>query len=462
VDAVSTALRVLVRLLFHRPFIFVMLLLVYLTGVLVFFGVEPNKRGVVVAAFAGFATGGLAAVLTERIARHSLQAGLLGLPNHSRIMRLVQGWFLALFVAVPAFAATAFGASPLTAGAALTTAAALGIFLATYGGFWLVALPLLSKVVPLGDWLMLAPVQALIAALSAWLIWRWFELPVQKERSGALQPMLLADALHERAQPSEEATASEVSGAQSVAETAIENAVATAVGSLQSVPTVATALAFGFGYRLNTVWRGVWRGIAIALAVLLAWHLIYGTKSAAMGYWLVTGVCCVGLMGRVQGMLTRWISTSAEQALLQVTPRWPDAHAIKRAMILSTFLIQRGGLVFWAAVTAVAVLLGWIGRPELITGGVAVVAVSLAASGAGWAILAHRRVREWNLSTIVIVLTVAVGAAVIVFGAPLSHVALVVGLALVTLPPALALAWYWIAPLRLPLNVDPRALKALQ
>ncbi len=122
--------------------------------------------------FAGFATIGLAAVLTERIARHSLQAGLLGLPNHARIMHLVQSWFLALFVVVPTVAASAFGASPLTAGAALTAAAALGIFLATYRAFWLVALPLLGKVVPLGDWLMLAPVQAVITGLSAWLLWR--------------------------------------------------------------------------------------------------------------------------------------------------------------------------------------------------------------------------------------------------------------------------------------------------
>ena len=213
---------------------------------------------------------------------------------------------------------------------------------------------------------------------------------------------------------------------------------------------------------MKTVWRGVGRGIAVALAVLFTWHLLYGGKSAAMGYWFVTGVCCMGLMGRVQGVLNRWMRTSAEQCLLQLTPRWPDARAIKRAVILTTFFVQRGSIAVWAASTAVAVFLGWIGRSELITGGVAVIAVSLAASGAGWAVLAHRRIREWHISTVILVLTVVAGAAMTVFGAPLSDVHWAEGLALMIVPPVLAFAWYWIAPLRLPLDVDPRALKALQ
>ena len=147
-------------------------------------------------------------------------------------MHLVQSWFLALFVVVPTVAASGFGASPLTAGAALTAAAALGIFLATYGAFWLVALPLLGKVVPLGDWLMLAPVQAVITGLSAWLLWRWFELPVQRERIGALQPILLADALHERIQPPAVRTASNPAEAESELAPAIAESVTSAVGSL--------------------------------------------------------------------------------------------------------------------------------------------------------------------------------------------------------------------------------------
>jgi hypothetical protein len=454
----STALRVLVRLLFYRPLILVLLLLVYLVGVLVFLGVEPDKRGVVIAAFAGFVTVGLAAVLTERIARHSLQAGTLGLPDHARIMRVVQGWFLALFVAVPAFTASGFGAPPLTAGAVLMASAALGIFLATYGGFWLVALPLLGKVVPLGAWLMLPSVQALITGLSAWLIWRWFELPMQRERMGALQPMLLADAMHEHVKPPVDGAAHEPFETQSEAATAIE----TPGGSMLSVPGRAAALALGFGYSVKTVWRGVWRGIAMAIAVLFAWHLMYGSKSAAMGYWIVTGVCSVALVGRLQGVLNRWMNTSTEQCLLQLAPRWPDARAIKRAVILTTFLIQLGGIAVWAASTAVAVFLGWIGRSELITGGVAIIAISLAASGAWWAVLAHRRVREWHISTVVLVLTVVAGAAMIIFGAPLSDLHWAEGLALMVVPPTLALAWYWITPLRFPLDVDPRALGAVR
>jgi len=56
---------------------------------------------------------------------------------------------------------------------------------------------------------------------------------------------------------------------------------------------------------------------------------------------------------------------------------------------------------------------------------------------------------------------VAAGAGTLALGRPLSD-QWVFGLVWMVAPPVFALTWYWIAPLRLPLDVDPRALKAAQ
>jgi len=455
---VSRALRVLAQLLFHRPLILVLLSLVYVVGVFMFIVMDTGKRGMVVAVFVGLATVGLAAVLTERIARHSYQAGSLGLPNHARLMRLTQAWFLGLFVAAPIIAVIALGAGALAATTTLTAAAALGIFLATYGGFWLIVLVLLGKVAPLGDWIMLAPVQGVIVVFGALLIWRWFDLPAQRERMGALQQILLADARHEDTQSDD---AAQAPGTDSAVPDPIDTFVASEMERIQSWRTTPSMLALGIGYSVGSKWKHVGWGIVIAIVALFVWHLVHRAQPPALAYWMATGLCCYALVGRLQGVLQAWMSSAVEQSLLRLAPRCPDARSIKKAVVLTTFLVQRGSIAFWAAITALATLLSWIQTSEALLGGTAVFATSLAFSGSAWAVLSHRRIREWRFSTIALVLTVAAGAGTLALGRPLSD-QWVFGLVWMVAPPVFALTWYWIAPLRLPLDVDPRALKAAQ
>jgi hypothetical protein len=116
----------------------------------------------------------------------------------------------------------------------------------------------------------------------------------------------------------------------------------------------------------------------------------------------------------------------------------------------------------WIASSAVAALAGWIGSMELFCGGVAILGTSLAFSGAAWAVLSYRRIREWQFSTIALVLIVCAGAATVVFGTPVATRSGMVGVAMMLIPPALALAAYCLAPLRFPLNVDVRVLKVTQ
>ena len=116
------ALLVLWRLLFYRPLILVMLLLVYSVAALLLVTVDSPQKGIAIAALAAFAAGGLTALLTDRLKRHSLEAGVIALPDHSRMMRRVQACFLVLFAAIPAALACLLGAEPLaTRGRGLAT-----------------------------------------------------------------------------------------------------------------------------------------------------------------------------------------------------------------------------------------------------------------------------------------------------------------------------------------------------
>jgi hypothetical protein len=452
------ALRVLWRLLVYRPTIPVLLLFVYAVAALLLFTIAAHSGGVAIAALAGFGAGALTALFTDRIKTHALHASAIALPDHARVMRRVQACFLLLFAAVPAVGACLLGAEPLAALAAMVTAAAAGILVGGYrAGGWLLLVPVLGRVLPLADWAALPAVQALAVAIGAYVIWRWFDLPLAMERAATLAGARLADAGHEQTnrlrRPKNSAPE------ESTSEPADELRPFPATTDIDSGRRLPAVLALGLGYSLRIGWRGVLYGAAIATAVLAGAQALHISRPAVPPYLIVTGFCCVARVGRLQIILQRWKQTATEQALLRLTPAWPEARSIKRAVLATTVLIQRGSIVVWAAASAVAALLGWIDGTALFTGLLAVVGTSLASSGALWAILAHRRIREWHFSTIGSVLIVGAGALTIFFGAHAPGHLLAAGAGLMMAPPALALAWYTLAPLRLPLNVDPQALK---
>jgi len=458
---VIAALLVLWRLLFYRPLILVMLLLVYSVAALLLFTVDARQGGIAIAALAAFAAAGLAALLTDRIRMHSLQAGVIGLPDHSGMMRRVQAGFLVLFAAIPLVLACLLGARPLAALAALATAVAAGILIAAYrAGGWLLLVVVLGKVLPLASWAAMPPVQALATAVSAYVIWRWFDLPLKAERTAILAGSRFADATHERSdqlrQPKESEPDEERASGPSD-----DLPLGPLSSDLDADKQLPAVLALGLGYSVRVGWRRVLYGAGIAIAALAAWHPLDGSRPSVPAYLIVTALCCATLVGRLQVVLQRWIQTSTEQALLRLTPGWPEPRSIKRAVLASTLLIQRGSIAVWAVSSAVASFFGWIDRSVLIAGVLAILGTSLAFSGALWAVLAHRRIREWHFSTIASVLVVGAGAVTIFFSAPAASHALAEGAALMMGPPALALAWYARAPLRLPLNVDPRALKGV-
>ena len=457
----TKALVLLWRILFYRPLIVVMLLVVYSVAALLLVTVDSSKKGFAVMIMAAFATLGLSAVLTERILRHSLHARAIGLPNHAQIMRQLQLCFLVMFVGTPVALAGILGANPLAALAGLVTATAVGVALVSYRAVWLVLVPLVGRVLPLGEWAALPPVQALATGFGGYVIWRWFELPQKMEQERTPAGLQLADATHERLERAEPAEDSSREDEQSGIPPK-ELLIGEAAVDLDSGRRLSTVLAVGFGYSVGTRWRALSYGAGISIAFMAALNVLYGSQHAVAAYVFVTGACCIEVVGRLQGLLQRWMRTPAEQALLQLAPKRPDPRKIKRAVIETTIVVQYGGIAVWLASSATAALAGWIGSMELFCGGVAILGTSLAFSGVAWAVFSFRRIREWQFSTIALVLIVFAGAATVVFGTPIATRSGMVGVAMMLIPPALALAAYCLAPLRFPLNVDARVLKVTQ
>lgn len=442
-------------LLLRRPVVSVLLGIVYLTTVLLIAVAEPGKRGTLVALMSAFVAGGLTAVLSERIRRHSLAAGALGIPGHTRLMHQTQVLFLILFVAAPGVVACALGLSPLMTAATLLLGPAVGIALAVYGLWWIMLVPALARFDTHTEWLSLPITQAAVAAVSSGFIWRWFELPERSERIGRRGPPRLADSRHEQAMSHSRPLRRSESAPDLLDPPAW---IFAGVSDIEAGSTIPEALALGLGYSIRTDWRLTAWGAAAGVAALAGWHVFRGGQSGITSYLGVCAVCCVSLVARLQNILQRWIRTSAEQAILRITPLWPDPLRVKRAILQSTFVVQRGPVAAWAAISLVGWSFDLVSGAYVFPAAVALAGTSLAFSGAMWATLARRQVREWHASTVAIVIAVGSGALLAAFASPFLTPHRVLGFSLMLAAPAAALAWYLLAPSRVPLSVDPRAL----
>lgn len=444
------------RLLFYRPMILVLLLLFYAASALLIVKFGANKGAVGAALLAAFAVGGLAAVLTERIVRFSREASIIALPDHARAMRSVQIGFLGIFAAAPAVLAILVGAPPLGAVAAVAVATSAGIVFASYRGIAILLLMLGAQMLPRTPWVHLPAVQALGVAASGLVLWQWFDLPRKIERGAGFENTKLADARHERRHrsvPTQDMMRPEaLPGARALA-------VQPGAEGLHGDRHVPALLAVGLGYGIKTNWRGKLYGFGVALAVLAAWQLLHRQTRNPLAYTCVTAVCCMSMVAHLQHILRRWLGSAHEQALLWLAPQWPAPRLIKRAFIASTLRVQLGTVAIWASASLAAGVLGWIDGPEIYLGSCAMLATSLAFTAAAWAVLAQRRVRETNLPTILCALTVGVGTVLAISAHQGLNIALFIGIVLMMGPPVVAFAWYTLAPLRFPVNVDPRVLQ---
>ncbi len=447
----------MLRLLFYRPLVVVLLLLFYAVGAFFLVIIDSPQRALPFAIMEAIAAAGCAAILTERISRFSLSAGTLGIPDHARIMRLVQGWFLLLFAVFPAALELACGMGIFQCIALCTVAIAIGVALARYGA-WIFVVPVAAQLLPRDMLFQSAPLQLGLALLAAWIVWRWFELPEAAERAATLAPTALADAQHELTENTtvEHAGQLEAEGSSAAVDALIE----TASVELRSGLVSPRMLSIGLGYDSGTQWRAVGYGIVVGVAAIALGRRVW--LSAFKPYVVVTFYCCFALVGRLQQIISRWMHTPTEQSLLRLAPRWPPELATKKTVLRTVVSVQRGAMAAWLLISLLSLQLGWITFNMLLLGALGMVMASIASSSAALATLSRNRVPEISLYTILIALTVVVGAGLLLLAPEHGLGWAGAGAVLMILPPAVIVPLYLRRPLRMPLEVDPRALKRVR
>ncbi|MBW8077409.1 MAG: hypothetical protein GJU76_04900 [Gallionella sp.] len=123
-------------------------------------------------------------------------------------------------------------------------------------------------------------------------------------------------------------------------------------------------------------------------------------------------------------------------------------------------IVQCGTMVAWASASVLGLALGLIDGRNIYLGFVAMLATSSAFTASAWTLLAQRRIYEINLPTIIFVVMVGVGTAMVLSSPHGVNDGSLLGIFLIAAPPAAALTWYSLSPLRFPVNVDPRALSS--
>lgn len=441
------------RLVFTRPFIFAVLGLLYIVaGFLApIVANDQNPQGWIgLAGLCFIPTAGLFALTSERMAQLCSSAGDLLIPAHSTHVRQTQALLIACFVGLPVVAIELLaGELNLQFALALLVMGAIGTTIVTirFVGLALIVAAVVAGRTEVLWTILLHPAFQVAALLGAlYLFYLWFQAPARIESNASERFVAFADTQHE---PTGEAGHDDDLQRD---ERRLEADLALARREIAEQANV-NALAFGLGFRVGTSWKSVLWGIGISAVGVLVWHFIHGRKAEVLSYLVFTAFFGLGLAGRITSMVTAWSQTPEEQSLLRLTGAWPsDAH-IKRAFLRGVLTSQMGSWAGWAAVSAIAFVVGTASFDQILIGAVAMLAAASATAASFGFLLARRALKKENASTIATVLSVVIGALVCASGVLWNSVGnAATGLALIALPPLLAFCVFWLRPLNFPVK----------
>jgi len=291
-------------------------------------------------------------------------------------------------------------------------------------------------------------IQSSAAFLAAWVLWQWFNLADSTEESSRLAPAPFADARHESPR---ERLWSMIGGRRSAASSSADGPSrnASTLG-LISGRSFAQRLEMGLGYVGRTQWPLVAQGATAALVMMGVGGQLWG--STQKPYMLATVLCCTTIFGRLQNLASRWMQTPVEQSLLRLAPGWPPDSVVKSAVLTTLLEMQAGAVVAWTLISIAALYLDWIDFSLFRIGALGVFSTCLAYSSSALATLSRKRVPEINLLSIVIVLTVAMGAGLVLVSSATGIRWIRAGSLLMVLPLLAALMKFWRQPLRMPME----------
>lgn len=408
-DALRLYGAILRTLVFERPAIAIVLLVVILIGfVLGALGPVHGTSGFAILAVAVPAWGLLTAAAL-RLEGCCVSAGALGIPGHYPAARRTQYLLLALFAGVPSIYALLLSREP-NASMYILLGSAIGVLLGR--AFVLpgvIAAVWLTSRVQFDPWAFAGTLQGallfLAVTIAGYLL--WFRAPLQFHAHGVWSAAALADARHETLG---------VPGHETVAHAGTVDA---RPGNFGSAPTpgpqrppvsghaIESLLPAGVSLRPASFWGGLghlpdagWRLTAVFAAIGLGAFVIphfYRHGRTDVGAFLAISLIAGAWAGcrslRLEGA---WATSAGEQSVLMLTPRWPSRPALKWLVISSLWNPVPEPFVAWLAVAVVGVSLGWLPWPLAAQGAAGLAATSVACFAFLPLFLAQKRIRKDN------------------------------------------------------------------
>jgi hypothetical protein len=458
-DAVNRYWQIVRALVLARGLVVAMLALFYLLAALLALMLESDKKAALVLVLCAIPACGFLATATERVIQYSVTDAALGLPRHAELLRRTQWVILGLVVGIPACIALGYGAE-VSYAALLLVPAALGVLLALKAR-WLFAVWIVVAVASRFSYSLGGIVPGLsnpvvrlglIGASLAGLYW-WLGLASRIETRARGASLVLADARHEASatfiSETMGLTAAQVDGL----ERAYDREITEVSAGVGDAGISGRALALGLGIDVRPRLRGIAQVMGLGWVVLLGLHLIDRRGLRDNLYLWVAIFAASALFARINALRTAWQSRGDEEALLLLTPRWPDARSVKRLIAELIVKCQVGAWITWILIILPFSVLGWLGRLETGVSILFLAATSCGGSGAFLFALSRPHTKPTSATTILLLLCAACGVGFVLFGEIAVPHARILGASLIVLPLIIGAASFSLRRLQFPVHL---------
>ena len=458
-DAISRYWRIVYVLMVERGLLFFLLGLFYLLALFLVMVLDSGKRADVILILAAIPACGFAAIASERVALYSSDGAVLGLPRSERILRNGQIAVLVLIIGVPACCALLYGAQSSMA-ALLIVPAAMGTFLGGRGRWpaiaWIVLLvgarvfpTALSKLVsasadPAIRW------GAIFVAAFALHHWLGLSGRIRRRTLGLGMPQ--SGGRHEAAAVSNRAP-NLTSDQVDLLDHAYFREITRVTAGIDDVRISSSALALGLSIATRTNWRGAAKSIGIAWMILFALHQSAKRNvQDTIFIWLAV-IAASALFSKSSTIRFAWQSFAAEEALLKLSPRWPDGASVKRLFIELILKGQADIWVGWIIVISPFIVVGWLGRLPAESSVLMLFGTSCGSIGTLLFSLSRPYRDGISIGTVCFLLCAACGMAVYFFGAVAVPEARWLGVGLMLIPLIYGGISFLIRPLQFPVQI---------
>lgn len=457
-DAVNRYWQVLRALVLVRPLVVVMLGLFYLVAIFLFQVLDPDKRASVVVVMSAIPAWGFLGVSTERIIKFAAAGATIGVPSHVESLRSGQIGILIFFVGAPVGISILNGGQPSYM-FLLCIPAALGVLFTLYSGWVFVgAITIALGARFIQSTSLMVPgldnpaVRAVLIVASVIVLGWWLGLAHRVEQRARGMSLLIADATQEASS----ASVGESLGVDAARfehyEQALDRAMTAMTSDIKDSGITSRVLGAGLAIDMRPKLRPIKIATAAGWLLLLIAHGMQHRQTGPTMFIGVTFFAAINLFSRINILVQAWKARETEEALMLLTPRWPDQGQVKKLFVAMILQSQLGTWITWTLITVPFYLVGWVSEDEATLCMLVMCAMSCAACASVLVMLSLRKFKEVSIVTIILCLCCAAGVAIEQFGSIILAYPRALGSVLIVGPLILGVLRFSLAPLQFPVR----------